>query len=61
MVEKVFTFGFNTIMCQVKGFFLNYGLNFNMFEPSKLMDETTARSNKIVVDLKEERYDHLTG
>ena len=49
-MKRMFTFGFNTTIGQEKYFFLDCGLNFDFFNPSKLMAKIIARTTGTIVD-----------
>ena len=49
-MERVFTFGFNTMVSEAKYFFLDHGLNFDFFDSSKLKDKIGPRTSREVAD-----------
>ena len=49
-MEEVFIFGFNITINQLKYFFVDYNINFDLFDPSCLMDEIRARISQVVTN-----------
>ena len=59
IVERVFTFGFNITAGQAKYFFLDYGVNFDHFEPSKFMDKIMVSANGVAINYTKEMVDYF--